>query len=743
MAAAFLLALSAAAHAEPSSCPQQELSQSLPPLPTLPDPNLIVHANRSSLSADSLSDLSGSVLIEQGWLTLSAESVQYNGNAHTIKSDAESLFRDADIFLIKSQRAQYNLDTDIGSFEDTEFSLPRQSSRGRARSIEVEQQNLATLRSSRYTGCPAGHEDWVLQSSTLRIDQDQGLATANNAMLRFFDVPVFYMPYFRFPIDKQRRSGFLMPTFGQNQNSGLDLRLPFYVNLAPNYDLTLVPRYLSKRGTQLGGDVRYLLGSSLGGLHGEYLDNDAQTHTQRSFFDFSQLTLITPQIALEMHYAEVSDINYFADFGGKYDLVFTPYLDHTVKFTYQAPAQYTVRVVAQDFQPLAGLSLDNTPYQRLPSILFNGQTKNHWHGLGAGLNGDFSNFLRTGTIEGQRLYSDPYVRWEQDHSSWFAAAQTDFTYTAYKLTGPLENTPSEPRRALPLYSLDSGLRFDRLTPGGKLQTLEPRLFFLHVPYRDQDTLPVFDSGEPDFDFPQLFASNRFLGEDRISDASQLTTVITTRLLDPDRGIQLLTASAGQIYRFLAPKVTLPDETPLNQGSSDYIANVEYSMTKHWSARTLNLWSPDSGHFDRNEFGVQYGNKHLRFDSSYRFLRGAYDQTDTGFSVPVTDAWRIASRVRYSIHDGEILDTFGGIEYQTCCWALQTAFRRNLLSGQQGRYNNGIYFQIELKGLTHIGTDYETLLAPIDTPMPLDTPMPTDTPAPTATVVPTPTVTPIF
>jgi LPS-assembly protein len=717
VAAVLLLALSAAAHAEPSSCPQQELSQSLPPLPAKPDPNLVIHANRSRLSPDNLSDLSGSVLIEQDWLTFSAESLQYSGSTHTVRSDAESLFRDSDVFIIKSERARYNLDTDIGLFEDTEFSLPRQSSRGHARSIGVEQQSRATLRDSYYTGCPAGREDWMLQSSTLEIDHDEGLATAHNAVLRFFDVPIFYTPWLRFPIDKQRRTGFLMPTFGQNQQDGLDLRLPFYINLAPNYDLTLVPRYMSKRGEQLGGDFRYLLPSSTGGLHGEYLGHDTQTHTDRSFFSYSQLTMITHQISLEMNYAEVSDPNYFSDFGGKYDFVFTPYLAHTVKLTYQAPAQYTVSILAQDYQPLAGLTSDQAPYQQLPTVLFNGQTKNRWHGLGAGLNGSFSNFLRSDSVEGQRIYGDPYLRWERDYSAWFAAAQADMTYTTYKLTGPLDNPPSGPslpsgpRRALPLFSLDSGMRFDRVTESGELQTLEPRVFYLYVPYRDQSMLPIFDSGEPDFDFPQLFSTNRFLGEDRISDANQLTTAVTTRLLDPDRGIPVLTASAGQIYRFSSPKVTLPNETPPDQGSSDYIADLQYAISKHWSARALNLWSPDSGRFDRNEIGVDYLNKRVRFDTSYRYFRGAYDQTDTSFSVPLSDAWRIGSRVRYSLQDHEVLDTFGGVEYQTCCWALQTTFRRNLLSGQQGRYNNGVYFQIELKGLTHIGTDYESLLAP--------------------------------
>jgi LPS-assembly protein len=710
--------VSLAAHAEPSSCPQQALAGSLPPLSAQPDGNLVIHADHGTLEQSGISTLKGAVLLQQGPYTFAADSVRYDDATHTIFSEAQSLFRDADLLIVKSQRAQYNLDTDFGDFQSTEFSLPRQSGRGEAQTLEVQQQKVLILEHSRYTGCPVGREDWVLQSSWLRLDNATGLGTAHNALLKFFHVPVFYMPWFRFPIDNKRRTGFLMPTFGQNQSDGTDIRIPFYVNLAPNYDLLLAPRYMSKRGTQINGDARYLFEHSEGRLHGEYLGQDQQTHTERSFVDYSQQTRLGEHVAFDAHYASVSDVDYFSDLGGKFDSVFTPYLERTAQLTYQAPALYTLRALVQDYQPLAGSENDLNLYQRVPALFLTARTKNAWRGLGAGIASDFSNFSRSGAVEGQRLYADPYLRWEQDHSGWFASLRADLTYTAYNLTGPLDGAPSAPRRTLPEYSFDSGLRFDRLTSGGQLQTLEPRLFYLYVPYRDQSTLPLFDTGEPDFDFPQLFATNRFSGEDRISDASQLTTVVTSRLLDAQRGIPILTASAGQIYRFLAPRVALPGETPPDRGSSDYIGDVEYALSRKWSAASLVLWSPDSGRFDRSEISLRYLGRGTRFQTSYRFLRatttqtGAYDQTDTSFSVPVVDGWRLASRVRYSLRDHELLDAFGGIQYETCCWALQTTFRRNLLSAD-GRYNNGIYFQIELKGLSHIGTSFESLMPPLD------------------------------
>jgi LPS-assembly protein len=699
----------AAAHAEPSSCPQQDYSQELPPMPA--DPRLEMHADQSLFERNGISTLSGSVFMSQNGREFAAQSLHYDGAARRIDVESQSLFRDRDVFIIRSDQAHYDLNNDRGQFLGTQFSLPKQSSRGSSERIDLEEQNTATLTAARYTGCSPEHESWVLQSSTLKLDQEEGLGTAHNAVLRFGGVPVFYVPYFRFPIDDQRRTGMLVPTFGESTRTGLDLRVPVYLNLAPNYDATLTPRIMSRRGEQIQGDFRYLLSHSEGTLHGEYLPYDQETHVERNYVDYSQQTLISRQLAFDAHYAEVSDLNYFADLGGKYDSAATPYLERVATLTYQAPAQYSVKLLAQDFQPLAGLTSAQNPYQRLPAILFDGRTKNRYLGFGAGLDTDFSNFSRSDSVEGQRLYADPYIRWEEDRSSWFAAAQSDLTYTAYNLTGTLANDqPSEPRRTLPQFSLDGGLRFERLTGNGDLQTLEPRLFYLYVPYRDQAQLPLFDTGAPDFDFPQLYSTNRYSGIDRISDANQLTTAVTTRVLDPDLGRPQLTASLGQIYRFQAPRVALPNENTPDRGSSDYVANVDYTLSRRWAAESIVLWSPDSGSFDRTEAGVRYRGEASRFDLSYRYLHGSYRQADASFSAPVSGNWRLAGRLRYSIQDQSLLDTFAGVEYDTCCWALQTFYRRYLAS-IDGQFNDGVYFQVVLKGLTHLGSGFNTLLPP--------------------------------
>lgn len=703
-----LLCLAAAAHAEPSSCPQQDFTQQLPLSPV--DPRVIINADMGQLQQMGMSTLTGAVHIAKDGRELMAEQVRYDDATRTVFIDSQSLFRDGNIIIVQSERAHYDLNTDHGVFESANFSLPQIASRGSSRQVDLEQRNYATLTDARYTGCAPGHEAWVLEAGRIRLDQDEGLGTARNALLRFGDVPILWLPYFRFPIDDQRRTGFLVPTFGDLSNTGLDLRTPFYINIAPNADATLTPRYMSQRGEQIQGDFRYLFAHADGRFHGEYLGQDQETGQSRSYVDYVQDTRINHRLGFEARYASVSDPNYFTDLGGTYDSISQPYLERTAQLTYQAPTQYTVRLLAQDFQRLAGLTQAQNPYQRVPAVIVTARTQN-FYGLGAGLNGDFSNFSRANSVEGMRLYADPYLRWEADHIGWFAAAQSDLSYTAYQLTGEASGTPADPRRTLPIYSLDSGLRFERVTDSGRLQTLEPRLYYLYVPYRDQRDLPIFDTGSPDFDFPQLFASNRYSGIDRISDANQVTTALSTRLLDPAEGRPLLTATLGEIYRFLGPRVSLPGVDNPDRGTSDYIGNIDYAISQRWSLNSAVQWSPDSGDLARTEVATRYRGEQSRFDMAYRFRRGLLDQTDTSFLVPFNDTWKLAGRLRYSLKDNQLLDAFGGVEYSTCCWALRTTYRRYLASAD-GRYNDGVFFQLELKGLTRIGTSYETLL-PLD------------------------------
>lgn len=690
-----------------STCPQ--ISDSLPPLEPTLDDKVHLTADNAELVRNGLSTLSGSVKLRRGEEEISAQQINYDDLQRRMIIDGESLFRSSR-FVVDSQHAEYDLDDDSGLFSTLLFSLPTRNARGHSEQMQVYNNKTATLEGAAYTSCAPGNDSWYLEASKIHLDYDEGLGTARNARLRLLGVPVFYSPWLQFPIDDRRRSGLLYPVVGNTQKTGFDFRQPVYINLAPNYDLTFTPRYMSERGTQLGLSGRFLLSQSEGDAGYTYLGNDKATDNTRSYGYFNDRSLLSSQLAMDLHYADVSDPRYFEDFGGSnVDFSSNSFLDRSARFVYQAPAAYSVQLLVQDYQKIASNLTDvDQPYQRLPQIRFNTLSRNSYLYSRLGLTGEYSNFARSNSIEGQRFDIDPYLSFERDTISWFSKAQLDYRYTGYQLSGTAPGQPDTPDRALPIFSAEYGLRFERLLDDGTPQLLEPRLFYLYVPHRNQDDLPVFDSGTPDFDFTQLFARNRYSGSDRISDANELTLALTGRQLDPETGAVKASASIGQIYRLESPRVSLPDETLPNSGLTDFIGEFEYNLSAHWGTRLVTQWSPTESEFTRNGVAIRYKDEsHHLVEASYRYRRSRLEQTDLTLMTPLYRSLSLAGRWRYSVRDAQSLDSYSGLRYETCCWAADAAFRR-YISDSRGTMSNGIYFQIELKGLGQIGSGFPNL-----------------------------------
>lgn len=712
-----------AKHSDPRSaamCTQLPLAANLPALVEGPE-NGPVHlsADDVSLDKDGISTLLGKVRVVQGGQEFSSAALNYDDANRTVQVRAESIFRSKQL-NIKSQSADYDLNTQTGAFKDTLFTLPSRAARGTAEEIQVAQQGSAQVHKLRYTTCGPESNAWYLVAGDVHLDYNEGMGTAKNAVLELGGVPVFYSPYFRFPIDNERHTGLLFPTIGLTENNGFDIREPLYLNIAPNIDDTITPRYMSKRGTQIGNSFRYLFEQSEGKIDFEYLHNDHETQTHRRFFELQHDSLITQRLALDVHVADVSDDQYFEDFGGTgVDASALTYLDRSARLTYQAPASYTVNAIVQDYQTIDNSILPaNEPYRRLPEIRLDALTPNSFYNTRAGLGAEYDFFTRPNSVDGQRLDLQPFLRLEKDNVAWYTSSQVDARYTLYELSNMAPGQPSSQQRSVPTFSSEGGLRFERITDNGSVQTLEPQLMYLYTPYRNQTNIPTFDSGEPDFDVTELFSRNRYSGIDRISDANQAAFALTSRLLDPTTGQVRLTATVGQIYRFTAPEVTLPGFTSPGSGATDFISTLDYRLSPHWGASTLLQWAPGDHQFNRANFAMRYredetSNAGQRLDVIYRYRRGVLEQSDVVASMPLFEGWRVAGRWRYSIADNRTLDVIGGLEYETCCWAVRTSYRR-YIANTSGRFDNGIYVQLELKGMSRLGTGFTSLLPINDT-----------------------------
>lgn len=697
----------AARPVEALGCPQLEFEYDTPEL--VFDDRVVLNADDVLMEQGGLSNLAGTVRLRQGDRVFSAESLSYNDASQVITVQSESLFRNRNL-VVKSREARFDLNAESGVFLDTEFTLPGRAARGGSERVELERDGRAALDGASYTTCAPGSNAWYLEASKIQLDHAEGLGTARNARLRFFDVPVLYLPWFQFPIDDRRRTGLLYPTVGSFSGSGADVRWPVYLNLAPNYDATFTPRWLADRGLQPGLDVRYLFKRGQGSAHYEYLD-DRRYGQDRSLFRFNTNTLVNRRMSLETTYAETSDREYFEDLGGTLVSASTTHLEQTALLTYQAPASYTITALVQNFQPIANTLTDvDDPYKRLPQIRFRALTRNALFHTRAGIESEFVNFARDASIEGGRLLLAPYLQFEREATDWYVLGQADLHHTQYELSGIADTQDDRPERTLPVVSAETGLRFERLTDNGRLQTLTPRLFALYVPYEDQDTLPLFDTGEPDFDFVQLFARNRFSGEDRLADARHVAAAVTLRELDPYGGEPLWSASLGQMYRLETPRVGLPDLAPPERGATEFIGQFDWRLAPGWRAVTAAQWSPEEQNFERTQVGLRYRSPASlrRFNLSYRYRRDFLEQADMSFLTPIAGNWSLAARTRYSLRDSRSRENFAGIEYSTCCWGLRVSWRR-FIGDSTGDFDSGVYVQLQLKGLATVGAGGDSLL----------------------------------
>jgi len=385
--------------------------------------------------------------------------------------------------------------------------------------------------------------------------------------MRFKDVPIFYTPYISFPLGDERKSGVLFPSFGHSGSNGFDVEVPYYFNLAPNYDLTVTPGLLTGRGVQLAEDFRYLTAHSHGQFDATFLPNDKQQHDDRNYLRYTDVTDIRHGLRFDADIASVSDSNYFQSFAVGTEQTSVTFLERRVDVLYYDDA-WRIRAQLQNFQTIDTTVIDaDRPYSRVPRIQASALYPIENSNFEFGFDSEAVNFLRGVGPTGVRLNLSPEIRWSSRTPGYFFEPAVGYDFTQYDLQDAGPGRPSTPSRALPYARVDTGLIFEREAgaQGQRTQTLEPRLVYSFVPYRNQDELPIFDSGLPDLNLTELFRTNRYVGSDRIGDANQVALAVTTRLFDTVSGAQYLSATIGQIRYFSIPRVGLPQDALSIQG----------------------------------------------------------------------------------------------------------------------------------------------------------------------------------
>lgn len=581
--------------------------------------------------------------------------------------------------------------------------------RADARSILFEGEDKKRLLDARYTTCEAGVDDWYIKASEISLNDYTDSGTAKNARIEFKGIPILYTPWIGFSFNDQRKSGFLAPTIGSTSRSGFEALVPYYWNIAPNMDATLATRALSKRGVQLQGEFRYLQDNFSGTSNLEYLPTDSLSSETRYYANLKHQHRFGNGWSAGYSLEKVSDDQYFSEMSTR--IVTTSRINLPQQFNLDyADENWRFNAIAQKFQTL---KQDSYPYERLPQMTLVG---NKYYGdINASLYSQLSVFdinknapltaLGNPRVTGTRTTINPSISIPFARTYGYVTPKFGIHHTNYSVNDDPYKESSY-QRTLPIFSLDSGLYFDRdfkIAKRGYSQTLEPRLFYVYIPERDQSNIPVFDTSITDLNFSSLFSENQFVGNDRINNANQVSFALTSRFIESSTGTQRLSASIGQRYYFADQKVTLPGIEPRKNNSSDIIAGISAQLKNSWIIDTFWQYNTDNANSVRSTISGRYNPEPGKvLNLSYSYRQDSIDQSDISAQWPLGRGWYGIGRANYSFRENRIIETIGGLEYDAGCWQARSVLQR--VSTATAEANYALFFQLELGGLASIGAN---------------------------------------
>ena len=658
-------------------------------------------------------EFDGGLAFRYGERSISAERASFDLLTETAEVIGTVSYRDPQV-TIYSEDATVDTRGRTVEFRGGGFELPLRGAQGSAEAIRIRGDNTIGLQGVNFTTCVTDPPDWELLARELEMDVDSGFGTARGFRLMFKGLPVMGSPWVTFPLDDRRKSGVLTPSFSNRDRTGVDVSLPVYLNLAPNYDLTFTTRYMRERGAQANTEFRYLLPRTEGQVRFEYLPEDAKLGISRQYFSYRNDTYLGESWQLVADLQEISDPFYFEDMHNSLSVASQTHLNRAVELSYRA-RHWSFLARAQDVQtidPFIGPGLE--PYRRLPQFLLSGNWRRNVFRLNS--RNELVQFDRHIGVTGWRLDLEEELSLDFRRPGMFLTPALALRQTNYRLDEDSVERfgfgirETEISRTLPVASLDAGLTFERTAPGrGWLQTIEPRALYVHVPFEEQSHLPVFDTVEPTFNFVQLFRTYRYLGADRIADTDQLSVGVTTRLIDLATGRERLAGTLGQT-RYLSPqRVTLHQKSFAVASGSDYIAEVVMSLQPSWRLGLDYQWDTEAAETSRTEARFEYRpgqDRMLGF--SYRYQENVLEQGDFSIAWPIGNAWKIIARANYSFLDEKPLERFIGWEYVSCCWRMQV-YSRDFISRRTGESDRSLNVQFLLRGFTDPGESAESLL----------------------------------
>lgn len=729
--------------------PSLRLEESLPP-EAQKGAAAHVSGQRIQGQTGSVTTVEGDAELRRHDLVIRADRLSYDERSGEATAEGNVLInKNGDRFTGPSLRL--NADTFVGRFEKPQFEILRSNGRGDAERLDFEGEDHATAHQARYSTCPRvpGADwmpDWLIRARKIEFDNVEQTGAATGGVLEFQGVPILGAPYFTFPLSDERKSGLLPPAINLDSLSGFELTLPYYLNLAPNYDLTLFPTLMTKRGVDLGGQFRYLQESYRGELRGSVMPGDRLRNDDRWGYALKHEQALTDAFnrlgaggggGLNLNFNRVSDDNYWRDFPRANATLTQRLLPSDAQLNW-ARGPWSLVAGAYTWQTLQDIAAPITPpYDRVPAVSLAYQ-RTLLDGWSSGetnlqLRTGFTRFeaspARSSQPNGERSLAIAQLGHRWQAPGWFIEPRARVHHTQYRFDGPLADGRRSAERTVPTTTLDSGLVFERdASYFGRafVQTLEPRAFFTWTPHRDQRLLPNYDSAATDFNFATVYSENVFTGDDRISDTRAVTLGVSSRLLDPKTGAEIVRLGIAQRYLLRDQDVTLPDAAglpggdPVTERFSDVLIGARVQWSPRWLFDTNFQYNPASQESVRTTLSARYTPGPYRvLSAAWRLQRGSSEQFDVGWQWPLSDLfgkapdavpgrglgegqWYSVGRINYSVPDRKVVDLVAGFEYDAGCWIGRVVLER--LQRSAASANQRILFQLEFTGFSRIGSN---------------------------------------
>jgi LPS-assembly protein len=635
------------------------------------------------------------------WLLyqIGPEEVEAVGNVRLERNNGD---------VVEGTRLKLNLQTENGYLQEPTKRLGVQNARGDAKEFLFVGENRYRVDRGRYTTCGPGEDDWYIRARDLDLNRNTNVGTAHDASVLFFNRPILYTPWMDFPLSDDRKSGFLSPTLGTGGKSGLEFSIPYYWNIAPNRDATITPHIMSKRGLMIGGEFRYLEPGYTGTARVEVLPDDKVQGDDR-WAAYLLHTQTWGPWSLYANLQRVSDDDYFRDLSTQIratSKILLPLEGMATRAgALGSNGQWIMSALAQRWQTLQDPRAPITPpYNRLPQVTldtFNYDVAN----TDITFNGSYTHFQHPSLLNGQRLVAYPSIALPVQTPYAFFKPKVGMHYTRYEVdrTSTIARNPD---RSVPIFSAEGGLVFERdTTIRGReyLHTLEPKLFYTYIPFRDQSRLPNFDSTPADINFATIYSENQFAGQDRINDANQLTVGVQSRLIDPQSGVEQLRVGLAQRFYFKGQQVTLPGVPARTETSSDMLAALSGHVAPNLIAEVGVQYNHEFNQTRKLALGARYQPDVGKvLNVGYRFTRDLLENVDLSAQWPIAHGWSGVGRVNYSLRDGRIAEGLAGIEYNGGCWVARVVMH-NVAVGT-GDSSRAIFVQLELNGVARVGSN---------------------------------------